>query len=210
MRAVNRVIFLKVMHSMKLETVHPIYMTAPERYQGTFLDYAQLKEFERMPEYEFPADFLQSAFAKGDRCYGFLTHEGRLAAYQWYSTKPTWFFAPSRVSGWNGAVVNFDEEYVYMYKGFTHPRHRGRRLYPIGVSTALSTYLAQGYKGIVSIVESNNFASLHACYRMGYEDFGMIYLTILFGTCLIHADSTCHAMGFRLTAAKTLPTGSHS
>jgi len=194
--------FLKILHCMKLDTVNPEYLAAPENYRGIFLDDAHLRGFTQIPEYEFPQGFVDQAFAKGDQCYGFTTNDGVLAAYQWYSTTPTWYFTPTKRTAWNGFVVSFADQYVYMYKGFTHPAHRGKRLYPVGVTTALASYLARGYKGILSIVESNNFASLKACYRMGYRDFGKIYVTVLFDRCMIHADPGCEAYGFRLTTRK--------
>jgi hypothetical protein len=97
-------------------------------------------------------------------------------------------------------VASFDNNYVYMYKGFTHPAHRGHRLYPSGVTTALAHYLDKGYRGFLSIVERNNYASLKACYRMGYRDVGKILIAGLFDRCLLRADPGCQAYGLRLTS----------
>lgn len=41
------------------------------------------------------------------------------------------------------------------------------RLHGVGMSMALRHYLARGFKGLVSYVESTNFASLKSCSRMG-------------------------------------------
>jgi hypothetical protein len=206
LRAANRVMFLKILHCMKLDTVNPEYLSTPENYRGMFVAPEQLEDFIQLPEYEFTRGFVEQAFAKGDQCYAFITRDGVLAAYQWYSTTPTWYFTPSKRSGWNSVVVSFPDQYVYMYKAFTHPAHRGKRLYPIGVTTALAGYLAKGYKGILSVVESNNFASLRACYRMGYRDFGRIRVAVLLGWCLLHADPSCRAYGLQLTKKDYHPT----
>jgi hypothetical protein len=88
LRGVNRLIFLKVLHCMKVEQVSPKYSRSPEAYSGAFLKYEQLIEVAGHPEWELPHRFLDEAFAKGDQCYGYLQN-GALAAYQWYSTKPT-------------------------------------------------------------------------------------------------------------------------
>lgn len=191
LRGINRVMLLKVLHCMKLDAVNPEFLTPPTGYRGMVLDYAQLSRYSKAPEYELSQAFVQQASAKGDQCYGFVDGDV-LGAYQWYSTKPT-------DSGWHGLVVNFSDQYVYMYKAFTHPDHRGKRLYPIGVTTMLATYFARGYKGILSLVESNNFPSLRSCYRMGYTDCGKLYAAVLFDHFLLHADSACQAYGFRLT-----------
>lgn len=134
--------------------------------------------------------FLRQAFAKGDECYGFLDGSV-LAAYGWYSTKPTDIDAP-------GMVLHFDDRYIYMYKGFTHVKYRGQRLHAIGMTQTLEAYLASGYKGILSYVEWNNFSSLKSCYRMGYSDFGNVYLTRLFGHYLTHSDRGSMNYGLHL------------
>ena len=187
---------------MKLDTVNPDFLAVPENYWGMFFNYELLKGFTEQPEYKLPERFLDEAIAKGDQCYGFTTNDGVLAAYQWYSTKPTWVFTPTKRGRWNGLLANFGEQYVYMYKGFTHPIHRGKGLYPVGVTSALASYLTRGYKGILSIVESNNFASLKSCYRMGYRDFSKIYVAALFDRYLVYSDPDCGAYDFRLTTMK--------
>ena len=192
LRGVNRIIFFKVLHCMKVDNVAPRYLTPPDAYSGAFLDYEQLIKVAGQPEWELSHAFLDQALAKADQCYGFRRN-GVLAAYQWYSTEPT-------DTGWRNLAVNFSNDYVYMYKGFTHPDHRGNRLYPIGVTTALAHYLSLGYKGILSFVESNNFASLRACYQMGYRDFGKMYVIDVLDRCRIFADASCEQYDFRLQA----------
>jgi hypothetical protein len=191
LRSVNRVMFLKVLHCLKVDTVSQEFLAPPTGYRGAFLEYAQLRKLTNSPEWELSEDFLKDAFAKGDRCYGF-TRNGELAAYQWYATAPT-------QTDWRGMVANFNSDYVYMYKGFTHPKHRGHRLYPVGVTTVLAEYMKQGCRGFLSIVESNNFASLKSCRRMGYRDVGKILIAALFDRCLLKADPSCETYGLRLT-----------
>jgi hypothetical protein len=95
-------------------------------------------------------------------------------------------------------ILHFDDRYIYMYKGFTHVEHRGQRLHAIGMTRALEAYLARGYKGIVSYVEWNNFASLRSCYRMGYTGFGSIIVARILGRYIIHASSGCKPYRFKL------------
>jgi CelD/BcsL family acetyltransferase involved in cellulose biosynthesis len=189
LRGVNRLMFVKILRCMQVGAVSPQFLNSPPGYQGSFLEYDQLKPLIGR-EWELSESFLQQAFAKGDRCYGFVKGN-ELAAYQWYSTKPT-------QTDWQGTVAHFNSDYVYMYKGFTHPSHRGHGLYPVGVTTVLEQYLRQGYRGFLSIVEANNFASLQACHRMGYRDVGAIRMTALFDRCLVRVDSTCEPYGLRL------------
>jgi hypothetical protein len=137
-----------------------------------------------------PESFLDGALAKGDACYGILDG-ANLAAYGWYATTPTAIDPPD-------LRLHFNPEYVYMYKGFTHTRYRGQRLHAVGMTKALGAYLARGYKGMVSYVEANNFASLKSVYRMGYTDFGRITLARLAGRYLARSSQGCAPYGFRV------------
>jgi len=56
-------------------------------------------------------DFVAEALAKGDECFGILDGQ-TLAAYSWYSTKPTRIRPPD-------LFLRIDGHYIYMYKGFT-------------------------------------------------------------------------------------------
>jgi len=182
LRGLNRVLFLKVLRCLMVDRVSPQFLSTPGGYRGAFLEYQDLKPLVGA-EWELSESFLEQAFAKGDRCYGF-TSNNRLAAYQWYSTAPT-------ITDWRGMVAHFNSDYAYMYKGFTHPEHRGHGLYPAGVTTVLAQYLSQGCRGFLSIVEANNFPSLQACHRMGYRDIGTIRMAALFDRCLLRIDPSC-------------------
>lgn len=198
LRAINRVVAFKILKGVTIDRVDPAFLECPEPYRPMFLDEARLREFSRDRANELPADFLDEALAKGDECYGFLAG-GDLAAYGWYTRRPTRLDLP-------GLDLHFGPDYVYMYKGFTHPRHRGKRLHAIGMTRALQHYLASGYRGLVSYVESNNFASLKSCFRMGYAPFGSIYILQVQGLRLAHSTSGCRPYRFRVErSAAPLP-----
>ncbi len=114
-----------------------------------------------------------------------------LAAYGWYSNKPT-------TLDFEGLRLQFDDKYIYMYKGFTAPEHRGQRLHAIGMTRALEAYLQRGYRGIVSYVEWNNFASLKSCYRMGYRHLGNVVIAGVRGHYILRHDAGCEALAFRV------------
>ena len=193
LRVANRVMILKVLKCVTIETPNPEFLNCDKNYRGLFMEPDLLRKFSASPDYELSPSFLDRALAKGDECYGFLDGDV-LAAYGWYSRKPT-------ETDWHGLMIHFDDEHIYMYKGFTHPKHRGKRLHAVGMSRALEANLERGYKGIVSYVEWNNFASLKSCYRMGYTDFGTIYAAAIGSTWLVHCDAGCRRGGFRLANA---------
>jgi hypothetical protein len=140
------------------------FLSLGPEFQARFLSREELLAFAEFPANELPATFVREALEKGDECFGILEGE-RLAAYGWYSNRPTEI-------GDGGMAIHFNSNFIYMYKGFTHRHYRGKRLHAIGMTMALKAYRERGFAGIVSYVAANNFASLKSCYRMGYQDFG--------------------------------------
>jgi len=91
-----------------------------------------------------------------------------------------------------------------MYNGFTHPNYSGQRLHAVGMAMALDHYLNQGYRGLVSWVEANNVRSLLSCYRMGYRDFGEVYIVRLFRKHFILCNKWCEDNGFKVSAIRQI------
>lgn len=193
LRAANRVLVLKFLKGMTVERVHAEFLVCPEPYRAMFLDGTMLREFGLDPANDMPKGFLEEALSKGDACYGILVGD-TLAAYGWYSRGPTRIDPPE-------LVLHPGDRYIYMYKGFTHPGHRGRRLHAIGMSLALQHYVGNGFKGLVSYVESNNFSSLTSVVRMGYEIFGTVCVLRIFGAYRTIATAGWRAHGVRIEPA---------
>lgn len=137
--------------------------------------------------------FIDQALSRGDRCYGAFDGD-ILASYGWYSTRPT----PVN----HELTLHFHPSYAYMYKGYTLPAYRGRRLHGIGMARAMKAHVDEGLAGLVSYVKSNNHASLKSCYRLGYEDFGKIYVVKLRGRYRTYATKGCARYGFRVEPVK--------
>src|SRR5882672_2783246 len=119
LRAANRALVIKILRGMTAERVNADYLACREPYRSMFLDEKRLRGFGRDPANDLPESFLDEALAQGDECYGILDGE-LLAAYGWYSRRPTPIDPPD-------LLLDPGDRYVYMYKGFTHPGHRGRR-----------------------------------------------------------------------------------
>jgi hypothetical protein len=188
-RAANTFLTWKNLQCITITEPNPacVNLTSPYRY--AVLDREALLSFSKTDEYELSLEFVIDALDKGDECHAIL-HGDELASYGWYSSKPTLLNDELR--------VHFSRDYLYMYKGFTRRAHRGHRLHAIGMTLALMKYRADGYAGLVSIVETNNFDSLKSCYRMGYAPCGNIRYVKVAGTYLIRADSVCKAYGMDL------------
>lgn len=138
---------------------------------------------------EMSAEFVDQALSRGDECFG-IFDEDKLASFGWYSSRPTTIEAD--------LALHFDPAWVYMYKGFTLGAYRGKRLHGIGMSLALREYTQRGSRGLISYVEGNNFASLRSTEKMGYKQFGAVYMARVRGRALTWSSPGCKPYGFRV------------
>ncbi len=199
LRVARRAAGVITMQCVFLPSVSAESLKTKPQYSCRFLTNAELQRYSQDPSLQLDQEFLRLATSKGDRCFAILDGE-TLASYGWYSTKPT--VVDDELS------LRFHPDYAYMYKGFTHPNYRGQRLHAVGMGMALNAYLAAGSKGIVSYVEALNLASLKSCYRLGYQDFGKVY--ILHGQKKVFHSQGCERYGFEVfftdkTPAKETP-----
>jgi hypothetical protein len=196
-RAAGKVVDLRILRGMtaRLEDVKDPRFFDAQGLDARFVRDDELARFARDGAHELSTAFLGEARARGDRCYALFDGEA-LAAYGWYSGLPT----PID----DAFVLHFDPAYTYMYKGYTVPAYRGRRLHAVGMCRALRAFSEEGRKGLVSWVYSNNFASLHSVARMGYRIFGSVYLLRSASFSYARATRGCADYGFWIEA----PTGS--
>lgn len=189
MRAMNHACYFHVLRGIHVAEVEAEQLRVDAGYVHRFLEDDELRRLSRDAAHDLDPRFVEEAIAGGDRCYGVLEGD-TLASYGWYATRPT------PIS--EDLILRFSPRYAYMYKGFTHPAHRGRRLHAIGMGWALHHLVAGGLRGLVSYVDSTNFASLKSCYRLGYRDFGSLYVLRAGTRYVLGRDRGCEAFGFRL------------
>jgi hypothetical protein len=191
-RAANKVTDVRVLCGMALtsDTVDPAFLEDEAGMRWGFLTQPQLeRSLAEGTDADMDLDFIRSALAKGDRCYGALDGT-RVAAYGWYSTRPTLVT--------EGLELRFGEGWAYMYKGYTLPEYRGRRLHGLGMARAMRAYEAEGKKGLVSYVDAMNEASLKSCRRMGYRDLGLLLGARVAGRWVTTASRACEPYGLTL------------
>jgi len=188
-KAVNHFAYLRVIKCVTINETNPQYLNGNDKYTYGFLSAEKLSEFAKVEEYALSENGVAQALGEGHECYG-IQDGNTLASYGWYTNNPTNFSDELR--------LHFNSDYIYMYQGYTHHKYRGERLHAIGMTMALREYLARGFKGLVSYVDSTNFSSLKSVYRMGYKDFGTIYILKAFGAYLTHRNQSCEEYGFRI------------
>lgn len=193
-RAINKVAALQILKGMtvRMEDVRDRSLFDAPGFEGRFATEEELARYAG--EQEFSADFLRRAFSRGDRCYAIFDGDA-LASHGWYSNLPT----PIDEQ----LVLHFGEAYTYMYKGFTAPAYRGKRLHAVGMCRALRAVTEEGKSGLISWVLSNNFASLRSVARMGYVIFGTAYAIQVGRRIFTYETGECRKHGFRLQAELT-------
>jgi hypothetical protein len=149
------------------ETVNARFVGLEPEYHARFLTPSEVCRHAEVPRNDLPESFVRRALTIGDQCFAILHADGSLANYSWY-TKTTNRFSPT-------LRLEFDRDWVYQYRAFTVPAHRGRRLHAIGMTNALVACLDRGDRGLLICVDSSNKASITSCLRMGYRVFGTIY-----------------------------------
>ena len=113
-----------------------------------------------------------------------------LVAYGWYTSLPDQLA--------DDLALHFDASYIYMFRGFTDPRYRGRRLHALGMACAARAFAEEGYVGLISYVEATNSASLRSTARLGFRIFGTIAVAKCLGRlCIVHSRG-CREFGFVL------------
>jgi len=187
LRAIQRVIDFKVLRAMCIGVVAPVFLELPPGMSGDFLDRETLRRMSSDPQQDLTPEFLDDALAKGDQCYA-IVDGGQPVAYGWYAHSSTLIS--------DGMHVYFDPAYIYMYKGLTLDAYRGRRLHAIGMTRALAAYQARGFKGLVSYIESDNLMSIKSAHRMGYVDFGRVFIVRVLGRYVTFRTPGCAARGF--------------
>jgi hypothetical protein len=181
---------LRVLRGLAVETIDPACSAGATGYAHGFAMPRAVRRFAADSANEMSPFFVADAMARGDRCYAVCDRLSPLSM-SWYSTRPT------RV-GLGDLVLYFAPRYVYVYKGYTQPSHRGRHLFAAGVSHAFGHYAAKGARGFVSYVESTNLQSRKGLERMGFRVFGSIFVVSLFGRHFTFATPGCEAFQFRL------------
>jgi hypothetical protein len=197
-RVLNKVTRFEILRGMVVEPddiTDPTLFDAPG-YEGRFVDPVELEPLAHARQHELDLGFLEQAIRRNDRCYAMF--EGNaLAAYGWYAQRPTPIDEHFE--------LHFDDAYTYMFKGYTVPAYRGKRLHAVAMCRALRALAGEGRRGLVSYVASNNFASLKSTARMGYRVFGDVYLVQAAGRSLTWATPGCRSYGFRVEVRNDRP-----
>lgn len=190
--AVQRLTYVKIFRIMTLHLadVDPAYLAEVPGFAYRLLDHDSCRKFASDPIYELPESFLDHALENDYKCYAFV-QDDVVASYGWIPEKS------SAID--DRFLFHHDNTYIQRIRGFTHPNFRGLRLHGFGLVAGLKDYQARGYKGMISVMEAQNYYSRRSLDRIGYETFGMIFVIKLFGRYFIHASKGCKKLSCTMT-----------
>lgn len=150
---------------LDVERINPS-LQADAAFEFRFLTAAEVATWEHDTVYQLDDAMAERADRGLDLCFAALC-DGQLAAYGWYALDS---LEPEHCAG---VGTSQPPHVAHMYKGFTHPDYRGRRLHGLVMSLALRQLHAErGITHLASLVDWTNWASLKSCYRLGYESLG--------------------------------------
>ena len=138
-----------------------------KEFSFRFLTSEDIRSFAADPVNELD-DCMADRVATGrDLCFGVLSAD-RLAGYGWC--------ALHSVEGAHtgGVSISFPPRMGYMYKGFTHPDYRGRRLNGLRMALAARALAEQGVHQLIALVDWTNWNSLRSCRRSSCRELGML------------------------------------
>jgi len=127
------------------------------------IDRFELARFSGLPEYGISRRFLEGLASRDDACFGAFV-DGELASYVFLAAK-----SPTAIDNW--LQFHFADGWTYVYKAFTLPRWRGRRLLPLLLASAMAEVATQsgGRHGFVTLYIRGNEASRKAFERCGFQ-----------------------------------------
>ena len=188
---INRLVRFEILEAMtaELKDIHDDRFFDAAGFEGRFVTSEELRGFVENFSEVFTSEFVERALARGDRCYGIF--DGReLAAFGWYSERPTRLFS--------NFILGFAGGYTYVYNAYTRPAYRGKRLHAVGMCRALRELHSEGKRGLVALVDSKNFASSRSTTRMGFRNFGRVFLLYLGRYSKSFVTPGCRPYGFRV------------
>jgi hypothetical protein len=161
----------KLLKSLVTKTVHLEAKNIVDRLEPDpeftfrFLSADEVRAFASDPRNELGTAFISRAEAGHDLCFAAL-YGDRLAAYGWYA------LGSIEAQHGGGLAMSFPANMAYMYKCFTHPDFRGKRLNGLVMGLALQELASRGVEQLIAMIEWTNWASLKSCYRLGFTNLG--------------------------------------
>ena len=139
-----------------------------------FLEPGEVGRFAQDASNDIEPSIVNRLTTEYDYCYAGLV-DGELATYCWFALDSV---EAEHNSGSDsplaGVGLSYPDDYCFRYKGFTHPKFRGQRLYQHVAAQSGEALRELGVSKILSTAEWVNYSALKSSYRSGYEYLGIL------------------------------------
>jgi ribosomal protein S18 acetylase RimI-like enzyme len=168
-RSAQKLLRLEMNEMLWLEgAALPSAIEANSDFEFRFLTVDELAHFANDLANDLDAAFAARVSSGHDLCFAAIAQQGQLASYSWYA------LGSIEAEHHLGVAMSLPADVAYMYKAFTHPDFRGRRLYGTIVAMALRSLARRGVTKLITSIEWTNFASLRSCQRLGFQNLGRL------------------------------------
>lgn len=158
---------LSLVHLLTLEVDEMTVRTVDSGFQRRFLTADEVRRYAADPINGLSPDFADRIESGFDMCFA-AVHGDRLANYGWYA------FGTVEPEHAAGVCLGLPTNVAYVYKVFTHPDFRGRRLNGASLGEAAAVLGTQGVDVILAIIYWSNEASLRSFQRLGFRRRGLL------------------------------------
>jgi ribosomal protein S18 acetylase RimI-like enzyme len=158
---------LDLVQVISLDPEHIRLPPVDSSVETRFLTPDEVRRFAANPSNKLDPVFAERAANGLDLCFGAI-HGDRLANYGWYALGCV---EPEHAAG---AALGLPPNVAYMYKVFTHPDFRGRRLNGACMGRAMLALRKRGIDRVASLVYWSNESSLRSCQRLGFRRLGLL------------------------------------
>ncbi|KAF0187860.1 MAG: Uncharacterized protein FD165_2875, partial [Gammaproteobacteria bacterium] len=161
-------------------------------YRHGLFGAAELLPYAGDPANDLSREFLEYAAAQGDTCYAIFDGD-TLASYCWNSNRPTLIE--------RNLYMNYRSGYLYRYKEYTRPSHRGRRLGSYNHAESLRHFATSDVRGFAGYVEVDNYIQYRTLERLNHRFPGFIVVLGRGPTPWIWHSPRARAWGFRVVSS---------
>ena len=172
-RAAQRTMTCDVTRLMCLDAARALPVTIDDRFSFRFLTADEVRGHSFDSANHLASSFAERMLRGRDLCYAAL-EGGALAGYAWLALGSIEAEQNRGRKPNSGVAVSFGADTAFVYKAFTRPEFRGRRLYSACLVGALGELAPRGICKLLVTADWTNRAALAGCRRAGFRELGSV------------------------------------
>lgn len=172
-KVAQRTMTFDVARLMCLEAACAQTIAVENLFSFRFLTADEVHRHSYDPANQMSSSFAERVLCGRDLCYAAL--KGRtLAGYAWLALGSIEAEQNRGRNPRSGVAASFRTDTAFVYKAFTRPEFRGRRLYSACLVGALDELAARGICKLLVTTDWTNHSALASCRRAGCHELGSL------------------------------------